>query len=81
MFWQNCSKFLVDATPDKSTEYPCVKNIKENMINNDCEFAFKIDKKKILTKAQEIFNQEMLHKRPIFAAKYLKLTLIFARIF
>ena len=46
MFWQNCSKFLVDATPDKSIEYPCVKNIKENMINNDCEFAFKTDKKK-----------------------------------
>ena len=46
MFWQNCSKFLVDATPDKSIEYPCVKNVKENMINNDCEFAFKTDKKK-----------------------------------
>lgn len=46
MFWQNCSKFLVDATPDKSIEYPCVKNIKENRINNDCEFAFKTDKKK-----------------------------------
>ena len=67
MFWQNCSKFLVDATPDKSTEYPCVKNIKENMINIDCEFAFKIDKKKFLQK-----HRKSLTKRCYTSDLYLQ---------
>ena len=48
MFCQNCSKFEIVTNPDNITQYPCTKNIKYSMINNDCEFTLRMKGEKSL---------------------------------